>query len=249
MGLAGTVSTHHPIRYPRLFSYPTAVYASHPPCSTVFVQSGLALPIFFAFSSKRRSSQVPLAQLQTDLLVPPQAVSGKWVPGSGQTQVHLVNAASIPSPLRADEEEYYYSYYPPSHPATPNPGSVDRSPSKQLTWRQQDLIGHPGIDSQLSSPVDAHPAHTQIRHPYAYSTPLYSKPRLSMHPRLYAMLPLSRLQHHPQDSRSGVRVGLAYASSHHGHDASKSPFALFTTRDQDIHVYPEFGHGNILRPS
>ncbi|KAG6377339.1 hypothetical protein JVT61DRAFT_15130 [Boletus reticuloceps] len=171
---------------------------------------------FFAFSSKRRSSQVPLAQLQTDLLVPPQAVSGKWVPGSGQTQVHLVNAASIPSPLRADEEEYYYSYYPPSHPATPNPGSVDRSPSKQLSWRQQDLIGHPGIDSQLSSPVDSHPAHTQIRHPYAYSTPLYSKPPPLRH---VASQPL---HHYPQDSRSGVRAGLAYASSHHGHDASKS---------------------------
>lgn len=152
---------------------------------------------FFAFSSKRRSTNGT-------------PVPGRWV---GQSQVHVANPASIPSALEADDEEYYYSY---SVPLTPTvPFAANRSPSKQLPFRQQDLIGNPDLDSQPSSPVDSH---TRIRHPYAYSTPL--------HPRLRHA---TSQPFHPQGSSSGPDAGPAHntvPSSHLGHGTSSHPAEL-----------------------
>ena len=164
---------------------------------------------FFAFSSKRRSTH--------DLLAPSHSVPGRWVPGSGQTQVQLINTASVPSPLRTDEEEYYYSYYASLTPTVPASSQPDPTNSSQ----QQDLIGNPDLDSQFSSPVDSPPSHTHIRHPYSYSTPLYSKP----YPNTIDTAPPLRhatsqpLRHHPLISPSGVHAGSRPPTSHLGHRA------------------------------
>ncbi|KAF8556845.1 hypothetical protein OG21DRAFT_529928 [Imleria badia] len=166
---------------------------------------------FFAFSSKRRSAYgapiIHLPQLQQDSLVPPQAVPGRWVSDNGQTPARLINPGSIPSPLRADEEEYYYSYAALT-PISPNQDAIDSSPSKHPSLRQQDLTGHPDLDSQLSSPLDSHPTHTQIRHPYAYSTPLkpYSK-TIHVVPTLRHA---TSQPFHNQDSHSGGNAGLTH---------------------------------------
>ena len=190
---------------------------------------------FFAFSSKRKSNHdapvVRLPQLQRDLLVPPQSVPGRWVPESGQTEVHLINSSAIPSPLLADDEEYYFSYctsLTPIHSPSisPRPDATNVPPSERLL-RQRDPIGNPDLDSQLSSPVDTRPSHTQIQHPYAYSTPLHSKP----HSRVVGATPSLRhatsqpFQHHPRHFSSDVNPMLVQGgapSSQLGHQASKS---------------------------
>ena len=94
---------------------------------------------FFAFSSKSRPAH--------DAPIVHHSVPGR--------QVQLINSASVPSPLRTEEEDYYYSYYASS--PSPHPDTTSKH-------RQQDLIGNPDLDSQLSSPADSH-----IRHPFSYS--------------------------------------------------------------------------------
>jgi serine/arginine repetitive matrix protein 2 len=160
---------------------------------------------FFAFSSKGRPTH-----RQQD---PSHSVPGRWVSDSGKTQVQLINSASIPSPLRTEEEEYYYSYYAsltptfPSHSASSHPDA----PSKHVSPRQQDLIGNPDLDSQLSSPVDSHPSHTLIRHPFSYSTPPRSDTiGTAPHLRHATSQPL---HHHPR----GVNAGSRIPTSHLGH--------------------------------
>lgn len=191
---------------------------------------------FFAFSSKRKSTQGPpivhIPQLQQDLLVPPHSVSGRWVSDSGQTQVHLINPSSIPSPLQTDDDEYYYSYCAsstpiPSHSASPRPDQTNTSPSKRLSSRQQDLVGNPDLDSLHPSPVDSHPSHTHRHHPYGYSTPL----GLNAHFKTIGTAPPLRhatsqtFQLHPEGSRSDINTGLAHGRippSQLGHGTSKS---------------------------
>lgn len=175
---------------------------------------------FFAFSSKRKSAHGPptvhIPQLQQDLLVPAHSVSGKWVSDSGQTQVHLINSSSVPSPLQTDDEEYYYSYCAsstpiPSHSASPRPDQTNISPSKQLSSRQQDLVGIPDLHSQHSSPVDFHPSRAHI-HPYAYSTPLGSNAYFKTIDTAPALRHATSqpFQLHPEGSRSDINTGLAH---------------------------------------
>ena len=123
---------------------------------------------------------------------------------SGQT--HSINNSSIPSPLRAGEEEYY-SYYPHA----PN--------AKRLS---QDLIGNTELDSHLPSPVGTQPSHTH-QHPYAYSTPLCSRPQSK------TTVSLSHGTHQtfhlPSDPPSDLSPTLAYSRetpSHVGHSTSQS---------------------------
>ena len=180
---------------------------------------------FFAFSSKRKSNHgapvVHLPQLQQDL-VPPHSVPGKWLSESGQTDVLLITPSAIPSPLRTDEEEYYYSYHTPtfpSHSTSPHPDATNTSPSKRLSLRQQDPIENQDLHSQLPSPVDRHPSHTQIQHPYAYSTPLYSRP----HPKPIDPAPSLRhatsqpFHHHPPSDINSTLAHSGAPSSHLGH--------------------------------
>lgn len=190
---------------------------------------------FFAFSSKRKSTQGPpivhIPQLQQDLLVPPHSVSGRWVSDTSQTQVHLINPSSIPSPLQTDDEEYYYSHYTslspiPSHCASPCPDSTNVPSSKRLSSRQQDLIGNPDLHSQHSSSVDPHPSHPYIHHSYGYPTPLssnaYSK-AIDTVPRLRHAT--SQPFQHPQDFCSDINAGLAHGRkppSRLGHETSRS---------------------------
>ncbi|KAG9309962.1 hypothetical protein JVU11DRAFT_9995 [Chiua virens] len=186
---------------------------------------------FFAFSSKRRSSQGPPIH-QPDLLAPPQSVS---VPDGSQSEAHLVNPSSIPSPLLADEEEYYYSYYAsltptfPPHPASPHPDSTNVSLTRRLSARQQDIAGNTDLDSSHSSPVASRSPHTQMQHPYVYSSPLYSK----SYSKIIVTAPTLRhatsqpLQ--PRSPTSHTDIGSGIRAPHLGHELSSSKQPLKTS--------------------
>ncbi|KAH7887119.1 hypothetical protein F5I97DRAFT_1927401 [Phlebopus sp. FC_14] len=144
---------------------------------------------FFAFSSNRKNHGPSIIQMP-----PSQQVAGsdlgsvQPMPGGwhlGKAHAHLADPSVIPSALRTEDQDYYYTYYSTLIPSPDSPSSrlpdadnpnialFNRSPSRHLNRN-----GNSGPDSQQSSPVEFYsPTLTQTQHPYAYTPSLPPQPQ------------------------------------------------------------------------
>lgn len=139
-----------------------------PPSRALVSQKRSCRSSFFAFSSNRKSRHgTPIIQM-------PQSQQ------STHLKARLADPSSIPSPLRTDHEDYYYSQYSPSHassPATPRLDTSNLFPiRKRRSVRSQSHHITLDTDSQQSSPINqpspsnCHPPYRSILSSHAQSS-------------------------------------------------------------------------------
>ncbi|KAG6331933.1 hypothetical protein ID866_7153 [Astraeus odoratus] len=132
-----------------------------PPIRALVSRKRSSRSSFFAFSSKRRSHHgSPIIQMPQSQQTP-------------RLKAQIADPSALPSPLRTDNEDYYYcnSPFPPSQPSSPVTPRLDTlnffPPRRKRSVRSQSHQITLDSDSQKSSPINYHsPSHS---HPFSVS--------------------------------------------------------------------------------
>lgn len=144
-----------------------------PPIRALVSQKRSRRSSFFAFSSNRKSRH------GTPIIHMPQSQQ------STRLKAHLADPSDIPSPLRTDNEDYYYCQYSPSQTSSPAIPRLDTSSlfplRKRRSVRSQSHHVTLDSDSQQSSPINqSSPSHL---HPHVYSSSLSARAQSSAVPQ------------------------------------------------------------------
>lgn len=144
-----------------------------PPIRALVSQKRSGRSSFFAFSSNRKSRH------GTPIIHMPQSQQ------STRLKAHLADPSDIPSPLRTDNEDYYYCQYSPSQASSPAIPRLDTSSlfpvRKRRSMRSQSHHVTLDSDSQQSSPINqSSPSHS---HPHVYPSSIFARAQSSAVPQ------------------------------------------------------------------